>query len=440
MKLKKFYRLNSQIKYLFLFLFILGCSFSGSKFWTDSKKIKNSASKERILFSNKEFQENEFNPTFKINFKEHKQSYLYKKNFSNKKERLNFDFDINNYSKFKLKKNKKFSTYNFNINHYRNGLLIHSENGTVLNFDKNLNLVWKQNIYNKKDKKLSPFLFFNNNENHLIVTDDLANYYLLDMNDGNIIWKKKNSSPFNSQIKIFGDKFFALDRNNEFKCFSISDGNLIWSFKTENLLVKSKKRLSIILDGAFVYFSNSIGDISAVDIINGDLKWQISTQGDEIYSTSHNFEMSDLVLHDNRILLANNRNDFYSISKNNGFINWRQNINSDLDPIIFDNYVLIVTNSGFFVVIDEKNGNILRQTNIFKILNKKNKGNINATGFTVGNKNIYITTDHGELVVADILSGNPVSYYKLSKKKLSNPISVHEKLYLLEESSVIEIN
>ena len=42
--------------------------------------------------------------------------------------------------------------------------------------------------------------------------------------------------------------------------------------------------------------------------------------------------------------------------------------------------------------------------------------------------------------IADILSGNPVSYYKLSKKKLSNPISVHEKLYLLEESSVIEIN
>ena len=83
-----------------------------------------------------------------------------------------------------------------------------------------------------KEKK-NPILFFSNNQNTLIVADTLAKYYSLDLNTGNIIWSKNNNSPFNSQIKILDDKFFVVDDSNILNCFSIKDGEKLWSFKTE---------------------------------------------------------------------------------------------------------------------------------------------------------------------------------------------------------------
>ena len=34
---------------------------------------------------------------------------------------------------------------------------------------------------------------------------------MLDINTGNLIWSKNNLAPFNSQIKIYEDKFFIID-------------------------------------------------------------------------------------------------------------------------------------------------------------------------------------------------------------------------------------
>ena len=45
----------------------------------------------------------------------------------------------------------------------------------------------------------------------LIVTDSIAKYYMLNLNTGNLIWSKNNIAPFNSQIKIYKNKFFVID-------------------------------------------------------------------------------------------------------------------------------------------------------------------------------------------------------------------------------------
>ena len=37
---------------------------------------------------------------------------------------------------------------------------------------------------------------------------------MLDIKSGNLIWSKNNLAPFNSQIKIYKDKFFIIDFSN----------------------------------------------------------------------------------------------------------------------------------------------------------------------------------------------------------------------------------
>ena len=46
-------------------------------------------------------------------------------------------------------------------------------------------------------------MFFGKTKNILIVADNISKYYAIDINNGELIWVNNNSSPFNSQIKIY---------------------------------------------------------------------------------------------------------------------------------------------------------------------------------------------------------------------------------------------
>ena len=48
----------------------------------------------------------------------------------------------------------------------------------------------------------------------LIVVDNLSNIFLINLENGDLIWKKKNDYPFNSEIKIIDDRFFVIDLKN----------------------------------------------------------------------------------------------------------------------------------------------------------------------------------------------------------------------------------
>ena len=85
-------------------------------------------------------------------------------------------------------------------------IIFFDNKGTILKFDASSKLKWQKNIYSKSEKKLNPVLQFANNKKNLIIADNIAKYYMLDINNGNLIWTRNNSAPFNSQIKIFEDK------------------------------------------------------------------------------------------------------------------------------------------------------------------------------------------------------------------------------------------
>ena len=118
-----------------------------------------------------------------------------------------------------------------------NSLIFFNEKGTILKFDQESKLIWKKNIYSKKERKLNPLIFFGTNNKILIAADDIANIYALDYFTGELLWKNINSSSFNSEIKIFKDKLFLIDFENNLRCISIKDGNELWSFRTEKSFI-----------------------------------------------------------------------------------------------------------------------------------------------------------------------------------------------------------
>ena len=430
----KFYLLLS------IFFLVVNCSLTGkSSFWSDSEKIElqKKIKITEVFVEEKDIGE-EFNSNIKIVLKNEYNNENFINNLNNNGQ-LNYNGDLSKVSKFKFPKIKDFNKYEPSISFDDKNIIFFGKKGEILKFNETSKLIWKNNYYTKREKKLDPILFFASNKDTLIVADNIAKYYAVNIKTGELKWTKHNTSSFNSQIKIYKDKFFIVDAQNILRCFSIKDGNELWNIKTDQSLIKSQKKLSLIIIGANIFFNNSIGDISAVSINDEKLIWQVPTQNNNIYEDSFFLKTSDLVSDKKSILFSNNKNELYSLDSSTGILNWKQKVSASIRPTLIDNLIFTVSEKGFFIIIDKNNGNLIRATNVFnQIKNKKNK--IKPVGFVVGKNNIYLTTNHGRLIIADIKSGKTLDVLKIDNEKISRPFILSKNLFIIKQNSILRLN
>ena len=433
--------MNRILKILLIFFLISNCSFnSNSKFWTKEANIENEKKvlNKNALFKKKKVVQKEFNSNLKI---ELKFDGILGNNLYNVNNEgiVDFSTELKKISKYKFSKIKNFDQFQPDIIFNNDHLIFFDSKGSIVKFDQNSDLLWKKNFYNKQEKKNHPILFFAKNETTLIVADSISKYYALNIKTGEILWTKYNNAPFISDIKINDDKFFVVDSNNVLSCISIIDGTLIWQNKSENNIIKSTKKISIVINKDKVIFNNSVGDISALDINNGNLKWIITTGDKDTSIKPYLLKLSELVISKNSLIFSNNNNSFYSVNLANGLINWTQNINSYLRPAIVNDFIFTVTNEGYLIVIDKTTGNIIRITDIFDKFKIKQRTKIKPVGFVIGLENLYLSTDNGKLLVIDVLRGRTNLILKIDKNKISKPFISNNSLYLVKDDSIIRL-
>tara|TARA_B100000963_G_scaffold328934_1_gene317906 strand:+ start:1432 stop:2730 length:1299 start_codon:yes stop_codon:yes gene_type:complete len=431
---------NKILYLLVIFTLTISCSFNkDSKFWTSTQKIKIEKNyKEIFKKEGKLSKELNSNLIIKLESKVKGNLDLLKK--SNNDGRVKFNGDLKKISRFNFSKIKNFHEYEPEISFHNTNLIFFDNKGTILKFNENSKLNWKKNYYSKSEKKLNPILQFANDERYLVVADNIAKYYLLNIENGNLIWMKNNLAPFNSQIKIYKDKFFTIDFSNTLRCFSLQNGKELWNIRTENSLVRSQKKLSMAIIKDRLYFNNSIGDITAVDIDRGEMIWQLPTQSSSMIETAFSLESSELVADDKNIFFSNNKNQFFSIDIDTGSFNWKNKINSNIRPVIIDNLIFSVSLEGYLIVIEKNTGNIIRISDIFSSFKTKKRSKIKPSGFLIGINKLYLTTSNGRLMVVDINSGRTKSILKIDNEKISRPFVNQNNLFVIKDNSVIKLN
>ena len=437
----------NKLIFFFIFIIISACSLnSQSKFWTKSEEVTkdnnnfNNKVKKQEIFKKEKILKKEFNKNLKIKIKSNS-TFNYKNNInSNNSGLINFSGELKRSSRYKFSKIKNFYQYEPELIFDGSNLIFFENKGTILKFNENSKLVWKKNFYLKQEKKLNPVLQFASNDKYLIVADNLAKYFMLDKENGELIWSKNNSAPFNSQIKIFKDKFFIIDFDNTLRCFSLKNGNELWNVKTQNSLIRSQKKLSMVIVDNVIFFNNSNGDISSVNLNNGELLWQFPTQNSLVYESAFSLETSEIVTDGKALYFSNNKNQFYSIDLSTGSLNWKTKVNSNLKPSVIENIIFTVSIEGYLILIDRKNGNIIRITDVFDYFKIKKRNLIKPTGFIVGLDSVYLSTDNGRLLVVDNSSGKIVSAIKIDGEKILRPAVMNDSLFVVKDNSIIKLN
>ena len=424
-----------------ILLILNNCSFdTKSGIWTEEKiKLGKEENKDiKELFKKEILNENELNPNLKLeikNFSENKNKYK-GNNFGALKVSSNF----NNISKYSFNKIKYFEQFEPELVFIDKDLIFFDKKGSIIRFGEKSKIKWKVNHYTKKEKKLLPILKLAKTKKNLLVIDNLAKLYLLDSSNGKLLWTLDHEVSFMSQIKIDDDKFYLLDANNTFICFSVLDGKKIWQFKSKKKLINSQKETSVILNEESVIFNNSNGEIISLDKLNGNLNWITPTIEYGESFQSYLIKNSDLVLNENNIYFSNNDNSFFSLDVNLGFVNWRQNINSYLRPVIIDNIILTISPKGYLHIIEKNSGNIIRTTDIFYNLKKRKREKIKINGFVSTKEKIYLSTNNGKIIKINIKDGSLDLIYRISRNKVSKPYVNNSKLFIVKDNGIVKIN
>ena len=432
--------MNKVLLSVLILLILNNCSASKKVgFWDKDNKDQKQIENTKTILTKQVRLEEEFNPNLyvKISTGKFNQNSL---NNQNDMGELAYEGALEKIGKYNFSKFNDFDFISPNPLFYNKNLIFYDNKGTIIFYDENQKILWENNFYNKSEKKIKPRLNFAVKNNILIVTDDVAKYYAINIDTGELLWTKTNIVPFNSNIKIKDDVFYVVDYKNILRSISIQDGSEIWNLKTEESLTKSNTKISIALDKKNIYFNNSIGDVTAVDIKSGQLVWQLPTQNNNISQNAFQLSNSELVINENTIFFSNNKNEFYSIDTTTGLINWITEISSDLKPVIIGNLVITISEKGYLYVVDKKSGNIIRINDLFKDYKDKKRKQIKPTGFFIALNKIYLTNSDGKLIIVNSSEANILNVVKISGGKILQPFINENNLFLISNGSIIKFN
>ncbi len=432
--------MNKLIILVITLIFLNHCSLNeNSRIWKNKENELENQTNVKKLFAEDKKIITEFNPELKLNLTKIDTN---NKIIDNKNDygSQNYDGALIKIGNYKFSKLEDINQLNFKPIFLNNGLIFFDKKGSIIKYDNDQKVIWKKNYYSKKEKKLKPKLnFFLDNKN-LLVVDSIAKYYSVNIDSGKLNWSKNNTYPFNSEIKKSKDKIFVIDYKNILRCYSIIDGSECWNLQTDVSFTISNSKFSLVIIKDLVIFSNSIGDITAVDMETGRITWQLPTQSSSIINETFNFMISKLVSDGNSIFFSNNKNQFYSVDVNTGTVNWINDINSNITPVISGNLIFTVANEGYLFVIDKNKGNIIRITDLFKNYKIKKRKNIKPIGFVIGNTNLYLTNTDGKMMVVDLSLGNITKIEKISREYTSMPFIYDKNLFVIRNGSIIQYN
>tara|TARA_B100000787_G_C16173801_1_gene287905 strand:- start:275 stop:1573 length:1299 start_codon:yes stop_codon:yes gene_type:complete len=431
---------NKILILISIFLFLNNCSSSKDESPLLGKKTKLAkAGNVKTILSEQAIGEQEFNVKLEVKVSEGKLGTSSDNNQNNIGE-LDYQGLLEKIGKYKYKGFDNFEYIETKPIFYNENIIFYDNKGTIIFYDRDQKVIWKKNFYSKSEKKLKPRLNLAIEKNILIITDNVAKYYALDLLTGEILWEKTNTVPFNSDIKINDDHVYVIDYKNTLRAISIKDGSGLWKLQTEESLTKSNTKLSIIIDNENIYFNNSIGDITAVNAKTGKLLWQLPTQSNIIQKNAFQLSSSKLVANENSIIFSNNKNEIYSIDKKIGLINWKNEVNSILKPIIIGKLIVTISSNGYLYLIDKNSGNIIRINDLYKDYDSKERSKTFPTGFIVARNKIYLTNDDGKLIIANINTGNILNVVKIAGNKISQPYVYENNLFLIRNGSIIKFN
>lgn len=148
-----------------------------------------------------------------------------------------------------------------------NGIIFTTEKGIIYRYDFLGEKLWQ--VDTKSSIRCSPAML----DNNIVVGNDKGEIIFINAGTGEILFRKKFESMFDTGIMISRNNIFVGDHNGNLFCLN-SDGSQKWNFQSG-----SRITMTPAADDSSIYFGNLKGKLFNLNISDGSLIWTSIVDG-----------------------------------------------------------------------------------------------------------------------------------------------------------------
>ena len=229
---------------------------------------------------------------------------------------------------------------------------------------------------------------------------------------------------------ISKNNIFYSDNDFNITSKNIDTGKLNWNIKLE---FEKDENFSLVsgffLDNKTLFFSTGLGNVYAVDAVEGKVKW--------LKKFGIQFSRPPVISKD-KLFLVSDDNQLYAINKTNGELLWSHlgnieelSIIGGSKPALDEGIIVVSYSSGEIFALDESNGSIVWFDNI-STSNFFSKTNINdiQSPICIEKGKLFVPTFSNKLLTYDLKTGKKSWDVKLSS--ISPMVISGETIYVID--------
>lgn len=256
----------------------------------------------------------------------------------------------------------------------------------------------------------------------------------LDVNSGKPVWTKKLAIPIREAPTAADGRVFVVNAESELYCLSAADGTELWTQKglPENAAVLTSASPAVSGNLVFVPFPS--GEITALDIKNGQPKWTDTlAKGDVNNSATAIGEAARPVVDREAVFAMSRGGQLIATSKDKGERLWTREIRGSQTPWIAGDALFVVDATGKLVALNRKDGKVRWLTPL--------PGDGRWSGPVLAGGKLWLASSKGLFVGVDAVSGSVAVQSDLGSPVMITPVVAEGRLYVLtDKAKLIAMN
>jgi outer membrane protein assembly factor BamB len=353
---------------------------------------------------------------------------------------------INNFAN-KIKKSAKFKDIKVSTNlpFFISPLIIDDKiyilnhQGNIAAYNKNnKQLIWKKSLSKLTDNLNHLKGGINYYKDKLYITIGSNMLFSLNANNGQILWQKKLESLIRSKPYISQDKVYIASLDSKIYAFSYINGKLLWQHDSSEKLSSQYGNSSFIANDLIIASGNSEGSLIILDNKTGKEIWQENISSRDLLIEHFNFYDIDAtpVIFDKYIYAASNDGWLTSFDYISGIKTWEKKISAYKTPWVTERLLFIIDNKNRLIAITKESGRIKWFVELDTLIKEKKEDKL-FYGPVLVNGKIMVSCNCGVMSAFDYNSGELVKSYNIVKNINHFPIINNNKLYMINNKSVL---
>ena len=123
-----------------------------------------------------------------------------------------------------------------------------------------------------------------------------------------------------------------------------------------------------------------------------------------------------------------------SIDTLTGKTNWKIPFGTRIKPIISNKFIFLISEDGFIINADISSGKIIWSKKLFKSKNLSIRKTGAVTSLFLLSDQLFLTTKNGFFFFIDYRNGEIINYTKVAKGFFSKPTVANNKIYIIDKN------